>query len=201
MYGHVYTEKEKDFLAAFIPGHTYKEIAEKFSEKFGWQIKTTQVKGYMGNHGINNGLTGRFQKGHVPHNKGEKGICIPGSEKGWFQKGNVPINHRPVGSERVNIDGYIEIKVAEPDKWKLKHRVVWEEHHGKIPPNHIVIFADENKEHCDIENLRLIERGANLAMNRNGLRHVPVEFLDTAIGIANLNVAKSKAKKKKRRKK
>ena len=44
-----------------------------------------------------------------------------------FAKGNVPPNHRPVGSERISKDGYIEVKVAEPNKWRLKQRVVYEE--------------------------------------------------------------------------
>ena len=50
-----------------------------------------------------------------------------------FAKGNVPPNHRPVGSERISIDGYIEVKVAEPDKWRLKQRVVYEEAKGESP--------------------------------------------------------------------
>ena len=44
-----------------------------------------------------------------------------------FRKGNIPANHKPIGYERINVDGYVEVKVAEPNKFRLKHRIVWEE--------------------------------------------------------------------------
>ena len=47
---------------------------------------------------------------------GKKGICADGCERTWFKKGHIPANYRPVGSERVNADGYIEVKVADPNK-------------------------------------------------------------------------------------
>ena len=31
---HKYTEEEKAFLAEFVPGHSYKEIAEEFNRRF-----------------------------------------------------------------------------------------------------------------------------------------------------------------------
>lgn len=95
----------------------------------------------------------------LPPNKGKKGICAAGCERTWFQKGHIPANYRPVGSERVNADGYIEVKVADPNKWKLKHRVVWESVNGKIPKGSIIIFRDNDKSNTDIDNLLLIKRG------------------------------------------
>ena len=62
-----------------------------------------------------------------------------------FKKGNKPLNHREVGSERINVDGYVEIKVAEPATWKLKQRVVYEEYHKvKLTSNDTIIFLDSN---------------------------------------------------------
>ena len=38
-----------------------------------------------------------------------------------------------VGSERVdNREGYIKIKIKEPDKWESKHKFIYESHYGKI---------------------------------------------------------------------
>ena len=127
MYGHVYTEEEHTFMREFVPGHSYREIAAAFTEKFGWEISIGQVNAYIGNHHLNTGRTGRFQKGQIPPNKGKKGVCAAGCEKTWFPKGNIPKNYRSIGSERISKDGYIEVKVADPNKWKLKHRIVWEE--------------------------------------------------------------------------
>ncbi|MBQ8004528.1 MAG: HNH endonuclease, partial [Oscillospiraceae bacterium] len=61
-----YTDAERAFLRAFIPGHTYKEIVAEFNKVFDNLITEPQVKSYMSNHGIKNGLTGRFKKGNIP---------------------------------------------------------------------------------------------------------------------------------------
>ena len=51
-------------------------------------------------------------------------------EKTMFRKGNVPATHRPVGTETLRSDGYIWVKVEEPNKWRLKQRLLWEQHNG-----------------------------------------------------------------------
>ncbi len=193
---HRYTDSEKAFMKAFIPGHTYKEIQEVFIENFNWDITVGQIKGYMGNHKINSGTKGHFPKGHIPANKGKKGRCAAGCEKTWFPKGHIPKNHRPVGSERVTKDGYIEIKVAEPNKWMLKHRAIWEESRGKIAKGSVLIFVDGNKQNAVLDNLRLIERGTHVVMNHTGLCNYDGEFKDTAIAIATLERQTSARKKK-----
>ena len=43
----------------------------------------------------------------------EKVVSNPNHIASRFKKGNVPKCHRPVGSERVNVDGYVEVKVAD----------------------------------------------------------------------------------------
>ena len=197
MYGHQYTVEEQKFMKEYVPGHSYKEIQKAFTEKFGWEISLGQVNAYIGNHHISTGRTGRFQKGQEPPNKGKKGICAAGCERTWFQKGHIPANYRPVGSERVNADGYIEVKVADPNKWKLKHRVVWESVNGKIPKGYIIIFRDNDKSNTDIDNLLLIKRGTHAVLNHTGLCECSGEFKETAICIAELKAATSRAKNRK----
>lgn len=195
MYDHVYTEEEHAFMRGFVPGHSYREIAAAFTEKFGWEISIGQVNAYISNHHLNTVRTGRFQKGQVPPNKGKKGVCAAGCEKTWFPKGHVPKNHRPVGSERVNKDGYIEVKVAEPNKWRLKHRIVWENVNGPVPKGYIIIFRDNDKTNTDIDNLLMIKRGIHAVLNHTGLCEYSGEFKDTAVKIAELKAATSKVKK------
>jgi len=68
-------------------------------------------------------------------------------------------NHRPVGSTRVSVDGYIEIKTSEPRTWRQLHRELWKEHHGAYPAkDRVVVFRDGNQQHCVIENLEEISR-------------------------------------------
>lgn len=197
MYGHQYTVEEQKFMKEYVPGHSYKEIQKAFTEKFGWEISLGQVNAYIGNHHLSTGRTGRFQKGQEPTNKGKKGICADGCERTWFKKGHIPANYRPVGSERVNADGYIEVKVADPNKWKLKHRVVWESVNGKIPKGYIIIFRDNDKSNTDIDNLLLIKRGTHAVLNHTGFCEYSGEFKETAICIAELKAATSRAKNRK----
>lgn len=198
MIGHKYTENEKEFMKKYVSGHCYREIQKAFVKEFGWEITLGQIKSYITNHGLNTGRNGCFEKGHVPHNKGKKGYCAPGCKKTWFQKGNMPDNHRKVGSERVNKDGYIEVKVEEPNVWRLKHRVVWENVHGEVPKDCIVIFRDGNKENTDISNLRMIKRSTNAVLNHTGLNEYTGEEKDIAIGIAELKIQIAKAKKRRK---
>ena len=193
---HRYTKEEQEFMRRYVPGHSHREIQQAFCEQFGWNISINQVKTYIKNHKLNTGRTGRFEKGHVPANKGEKGVCAEGCKKTWFKKGNIPVNHRSVGSERINKDGYIEIKVEEPNKWRLKHRVVWEMAHGEIPKDNVIIFKDNDKTNTDIDNLILTEKGVNATLNKTGLCKMSGEFKETAILIAQLNQSSNKARKK-----
>ena len=110
------------------------------------------------------GNSGSFKKGHVPWNKGLKG-CF-GARKTSFKKGHLPPNTRKMYSERLSKEGYIEIKVGI-NKWISKHRYIWEQYHQKeVPKGKVVIFLDGNNRNFEIENLKLISRGALLILNK-----------------------------------
>ena len=198
MYGHKYTDEEKQFFVEFVFGHSYKEIQQEFIIRFGWEIKLSQVRAYLKNHKLKTGRTGYFPKGNIPQNKGKK---MPPEVyekcKGtMFKKGNIPKNHRPVGSERINRDGYVEIKIAEPNKWILKHRLVWQQAHGPIPKGQIIIFRDNDKTNVVLENLLLISQSENLIINRNDLSGTIDETKDTAVSLAKLVCVTNQKKKK-----
>ena len=141
--------------------------------------------------------TGRFLKGFVPENKGKKqeeymsAEAIEKSKATRFQKGNVPHNHKPVGYERITVDGYIEIKMAEPNVFKLKHRVVWEQNFGKIPKGHNIQFRDGNRQNLDISNLYMISRADQLK-NENSIYNYPEDIRRTihAVGVLSRTINK-----------
>lgn len=103
---------------------------------------------------------GMFKKGHVPANKGKTWdeMMSPESQKRssqtWFKKGLTPHNKVPIGHERRTASGHILVKVAEPNVFKLKHRILWEQHHGPIPKGFDICFIDGNPDNLTIENLR-----------------------------------------------
>lgn len=201
MYGHKYTDDEKLFMEEFVLGHSYAEIQKAFTQKFGWKITIGQIKSYIGNHHLNTGRTGCFEKGHVPSNKGKK-MSEEVYEKAkdtMFKKGNVPHNYRPVGSERVNKDGYIEVKTRDPKTWKLKHRLIFEAANGKIPHDSIIIFRDGDKQNVNLDNLLIIKKSVNAVLNHTGLVDCAGEVKETAIKLAELKIETSKARKRRKR--
>lgn len=182
-----YPKKVKDFIYKNYVGTGHQAMADMLNQKFGTQYTKADVKSYYSNHKLNSGLTGRFEKNHTPANKGKKGIHTPGSEKGWFKKGSMPKNHKPVGSERIdNKDGYTSVKTAEPNVWKLKHKLIWEEANGPIPPGHVVTFLDGDKTNFNLDNMALISNAEHLQLIRSGLRCSDSELTKTGILITKV---------------
>ena len=85
-----------------------------------------------------------------------------------FQKGNLS-NARPVGDERIDMNGYTYIKVKQPNKWVLKHRWLYEKEKGEIPKGYNLIFADGNKQNLNLDNLILVSNSELFIMNQKGL--------------------------------
>ena len=185
---HKFTDAEIKFIREYAYGHTRENIRQAFNEKFNTELTYTQIANVMKRNNITNGIDSKFKKGQVPHNKGKK-ISPEVYEKikgNLFKKGH-DMNARPVGSERIDRDGYTMIKVAYPNKWRLKHLVIWESFYGKVPDNHVVIFLDGDIRNFDIDNLKLITRGENLFLNRKKLRFNDRGLSESAVNIAKLN--------------
>ena len=140
-------------------------------------LERNRLAGKLGsNHP--NAVAHRFNKGYVPPNKGKKMSpeVYEKVKETMFKKGHSPVNHREVGSERINVDGYIEIKVAEPNRWRLKHRIIWEQVNGKIPKGYNVQFKNHNPQDCRIENLYLICRADQIAKENSYWAKYPKEI-------------------------
>jgi hypothetical protein len=129
------------------------------------------------------GRATQFSNGHVPANKGLR-------RPGWFagrmretqfrkgeRSGKAAENWKPIGTILPDSEGYLRIKVREAvhgreatgfgntKVWPMYNRYVWEQHHGPIPPKHVVIFKDRKRENCAIENLELISMADNARRN------------------------------------
>jgi hypothetical protein len=93
-----------------------------------------------------------------------------------FKKGQRSQTWKPVGTVVPDADGYLHIKVREhrpgdpggwgKNVWPLLHHEVWKKHKGPIPPKHLVVFRDRNRENCAFENLELISMAENARRNR-----------------------------------
>jgi hypothetical protein len=133
------------------------------------------------------GVRFRFQKGHVPANKG---LRRPGYGPGrmkqtQFRKGQLngvaARRFKPIGSTRI-VDGYLYRKVAAipgtwTRNWKLVHVLLWESLHGPVPARHAVAFKNGDRTDIRPENLELIHRRALMA--RNTVHNLPKPLAQT----------------------
>jgi hypothetical protein len=141
------------------------------SAEFLREVHGTRLKELPG------GVANRFKKGGATWNKGMKGLDIGGKET-RFKKGQKPQTWRPVGSERVDKNGYLKRKISDTgvkkDDWVLVHIHVWTQAHGPLPPNHAVVFKDGDKRNFALDNLEAISR-VDL-MKRNTVHNYPPEI-------------------------
>lgn len=182
---HIWSDEEKQYLAEITPGRGYKEIQSMMSCKFGFDYTHHQIKGAITRNKLNTGRTGRFEKGHATWNKGTKGLTKANVTS--FKKGQKSHNYKPLGSERITKDGYCEIKVSDTGRrWRPKHVLIYEKHHGKVPKGSAVIFLDGDKRNFDIDNLYLVTRSQLAMLNKNSLIQKDAELTKTAINVVDL---------------
>lgn len=182
-----FTQEQADFIKMGYKKWTISELTTQLNATFSSDKTENQIRSFTRNHKIKSGRTGYFSKGQKPHNAGTKGLMKPNS--GSFKKGARPYNHKQVGSERVNVEGYIEVKTAEPNVWGLKQRIVYQEQHGEIPHGHNVRFRDGDRQNCEPENLLLVDNHENALLNqRYKLNHQPLELRDTLVLLARIDV-------------
>ncbi len=184
------------FFRSHNQGKSAKDMAALLNQTFGTSYTVEQIKAYRARQHWNSGLTGRFEKGHVPQNKGRKGQSYPGMEASQFKTGHRPHNALPVGTELVNTDGYLVRKIAEPNVWKPVHILNWEAVHGPVPANHALIFKDKDHANCALDNLLQVTRAELAVMNRRGLITENPEATETGRILAKLISATSNSRKK-----
>ena len=182
-----YTSDQLDFIRENIKKMSWKELAPKFNETFGTNLNAKALSSTGKRYGIKSGRNGQFPKGHVPFNKGKKGMRVsPNTE---FKKGNRPANWVPIGAERITKDGYVEVKVADGQlqkNWRCKHVLIWEEHNGPLPEGCAIIFGDGDKQNFDLDNLILVTRAQLVRMNQRGLIQNDADLTRTGAIIADV---------------
>lgn len=159
-----YTAEQLDYLKANAKTPR-KLLAEMFNLKFGTDYNHGVIKTLCTRMGLRTGRNGKFGKDSQPWNKGTVGVMKANSGS-WTKGSNSEWNRKPIGYERFHVDGYTMVKVAEPNKFKLKHVVIWENENGPMPDKHVIRFKDGNKTNFDLDNLVCIPLGVNARLNK-----------------------------------
>ena len=194
----LYPAEIRSFISENYVGVGHQAMADLLNQTFETSYNKVQMKAYYARFKLDSGLRGYFQKGHVPFNKGMKGLHT-GGEETQFKPGHMPKNYMPVGTERINTDGYVEIKVADPRTWKGKHHIIWEEVNGVVPEGHALIFADGDRLNVVLDNLILVSRKELAMLNKYGLISRDADLTKTGVIIADVYLKIGERKKNRRR--
>jgi hypothetical protein len=133
------------------------------------------------------GAATRYPKGHEPANKGHRrpGYGPGRMKETQFKKGErqgVAVRlYKPIGTERISKDGYLERKIHDglplQSRWRAVHLLLWEAANGPLPKGHAVCFANGRKADIRLANLTLVTR-ADL-MRRNTVHNLPAPLPQT----------------------
>lgn len=188
-----------------------KEMAEMVNARFGTSFTPASMKQFRQRNGIKCGITGWFQKGHEPGNKGKKleeYVTNPDRLEDirrrmaptQFKKGGKPPNELPVGAVTVNAEGYKlrkrRMEGTQWERWEFLHRAVWEEANGPVPPGMRVIFLDGDKLNCSPENLALVTAYEQLDLTRRGYRSEDPDVTKAGLTLVRLRKAARDKKRK-----
>ena len=66
------TKEQQEFLINNNYMRTAQELTDLFNKKFNANLKTKNILYFRKNHKLKCGLTGKFTKRSIPHNKGKK---------------------------------------------------------------------------------------------------------------------------------
>lgn len=168
-----YTAEMQDFIRNNAQGKRWCELADLFNSTFGTDKTPRQIQSQAHDIGVRNGL---------------------------MQKNKLGVGrYRPVGSTRLDKDGYVVIKVADPCTWKRAQLVEWEKYHEPIDiRNEMLLFLDGNRQNYHISNLYKIPRKYIPTLNKYGLwKYITPETIETIMNIVKLGVARWEAEKEK----
>lgn len=176
------------------------EYTEAFRSVFQrTDVNAMHLHGLRKRKGWKTGRTGRFTPGQRSHNKGKTMPFHPNSAATRFKPGTAPHNRRPLWSERIGKDGYIEMKVpllnpytGHATRWIHKHRYLWEQRNGLLPQGHALKSLDGNKLNTASENWIAVPRGLLPRLNggprkkRLAYDDAPDAFKPTLLAVAQL---------------
>lgn len=193
--GHWYAGIQKKFLKdnEAVPR---RELTALFNKRFHCAVTVVNIKSWCTRHGLKTGRTGRFFKGQVSHNKGQRGMVKPNS--GQFKKGNIPQNHLPIGTEIMRHGDCIWRKIAEPNVWRQKHHLHWERYRGPIPDGKMIRFKDGDPTNICMANFELITRSLHVRYNKNRVNEYPSELRETVKAYSQIQEQAGKLKRKRK---
>lgn len=164
-----YTPEMTQWIRDNCAGVEWESVAENFNRVFGADKTARQLRSHAHDNDIHNGI--------------------------YHARSTTMNKRRPVGSTRLDKDGYVVIKVAEPCHWRRAQLVEWEKHHKPIDTRKdMLIFLDGNRQNYHINNLYKLPRRLIAIFNRHFLwAKITPETIDSVVAIAEMLSARWQA--------
>ena len=148
-----FTEEANEWLRENAYSYTSAEMAEKLYELFGIRVATQTVTWYLNDKlGI------------------RRGNC-------YVPKGYIPRASKPIGTERIDKNRIVMVKVAQPDKWLPKVQTLFDYDPRKCQP----IFLDGNSLNVTKDNVVIVPKKIHARLAKNGWLNSSSEVLMTGI--------------------
>lgn len=129
------------------------QLKNEINCKFGLSMTYNAVVNLCTRKGFHSKNTGQF-----------------GEHDGWRQ--GIAYQNRPIGYEASpDKRGRVYVKTGMPSEYRLKHHLIYEQHFGEIPENHVIVFKDSNCLNFNPNNLIAVHRGAIGTLNRRYKSH------------------------------
>lgn len=171
-----YPPEFHEFVKANV-NMNHAELARLASEKFGIPIERHHMSSFIS-----------YNKYSIRHRKAQKNPRA-----------------RPIGAERLRKShkgesAYWEIKVAEPNVWRAKSTVIWEEAHGEpLPKGYRVVYLDGDHDNLKPENLHAVPISAmGVCNSKYKTTKGDAELTRLAYNLSELDVAIHKQGKDKK---
>lgn len=184
-----------------------REAHGKFCEVFGREdVSFDNFKALCTRKGWRTGRDGRITEGSRPWNQGRKctegeGGRHPNARKTQFKtgvrQGVATRLYKPIGTERLTKNGYLERKVHDgmplQSRWRAVHLIHWEGENGALPKGACLKCLDGNRQNTAPDNWVAIPRGALPFLNgHRGYNYdkMPDELKPAVLALAKVKHAK-----------
>lgn len=147
-----FTPEANEYLKQNGWNYTSRELSKKMLEMFGVKVAKQTVTDQLRRLGIN------------------RGPC-------YRPPGYVESCCKPVGSERIDKNRTVMVKVAQPNEWKPKALVVM----NYNPRTHQVIYLDGNSLNVEPENMVVVSKRVHARLAKNGWLNKSREITLTGI--------------------
>jgi transposase len=167
------SDEQSNWIKEQYQTYTAAILLNMFNERYAHSLTVEQFKNVLAKHGIKSEAKFTDKVGYELN-------------KTVFKKGGIHHTTVPVGSEAIE-NGYVIVKVAEPNVWRPKQRIVYEQHYGPLGKHEVVRFKDGNNRNFEPSNLFKTTRKGHGFLSKYQLLSQPKPVRESLLVLTQLH--------------